>query len=288
MADSSEHVYAGQYTQPTFGITTREAGVISDPDANAVTATLTQVDVDPAVVVFAGRVATRVVEGMYEISLSSVDTSTVGLYVLRFNYVTSGTAQLYEVPIEIGGASSYDELSDELKRVVESVFRRFADLYDSPIGGPHLAVYAQTHFGRGRIAQLLEIGVGRLNTIAQPHSTYSIAGGKDFPVGQWGAVLEQVTYVEVIKHLMRSYTEQPSVVGASVTYLDRRDFLNRWQTIYNIEKPDLDRQLDVFKMANMGLGKPGVLVAGGIYGNIGPVVGSGHMASRPRYYYRFY
>ena len=55
-----------------------------------------------------------------------------------------------------------------------------------------------------------------------------------------------------------------------------------------MEEDDLKKMLDVFKIAHMGLGRPHVLVSGGVYGNYGPTrIASGSWASRPRYWARF-
>jgi hypothetical protein len=135
------------------------------------------------------------------------------------------------------------------------------------------------------MAQLLRTAVGRLNTIAQPHQTYGVDGPNPFPVAQWGGLVEQMLYVEVIKHLVRTYTEQPEVIlGQGVSRLDRRDYQQRWMTVLEMEQPDLQNMMDVFKMANMGLGRPHVLVSGGIFGQMSPTIPTGAMEGRPRFY----
>jgi hypothetical protein len=48
-------------------------------------------------------------------------------------------------------------------------------------------------------------------------------------------VLVQATLLAVIKHLMRSYVEQPQPQGANIVWQDRREYLQRWQSIYQIE-----------------------------------------------------
>jgi hypothetical protein len=94
--------------------------------------------------------------------------------------------------------------------------------------------------------------------------------------------------VEVIKHLMRSYVEQPDAQGIATARLDRRDYLQRWQVMFQIESDELKQLQDVFKIAHMGLSSPTVLVSGGVYGNYGPTRLVGSAAARPRYWARFY
>lgn len=258
---------------PRFSITNADFtiidgnGNVADADAQAVTGAY--YSYTSGVPLFS-RSATRVAEGIYRITLSSAESALPGLYYLKFTYDLSSVAQEYRTDIEVPSSSSplYESLSDDLRLVVESVWDRFEDLFDSNIGGPHLLMYAQASFGRERVAQLMRVAVGRMNTVSQPHQSYTITDPGAFPVAQWGALLEQATLIEVIKHLMRAYVEQPDAQGLSSARLDRRDYLNRWQTMLTIEEATLDSQMEVFKIANMNLGTPSILVAGGVYGNL--------------------
>lgn len=242
-------------------------GTVVDADANTVSVSYRNYLTDA--VVFT-RNATRIGTGVYRITLSSTETATPGAYYLRYSYSLGGVAQEYRTDVEVPTTSSplYESLDDDVRSVIERVWMRFSDLFDSALGGPHLQMYAQANFGRERVAELCRVAVGRLNTVAQPYQTYDIVGAGVFPVAQWGALLEQATMVEVIKHLMRSYVEQPSPEAVPGARLDRRDYLQRWETMLRIEEATLASQLDVFKMSNMGLGQTSVLVAGGVYGNL--------------------
>ena len=234
------------------------------------------------------RTTTQVDVGLYRVVMSSVETSVPGLWYYIFTYTLGGIPQQYRVDVEIPSSSStlYDKLSDNYRAVVDDTWLFFEDLFDSAIGGPHLKEYAQSSFGREKVAQLLKAGLGRLNTVAQPHSQYSL-DANDFPFTEWGPVLVQATKVEVIKHLMRSYVEQPAADGVSAARLDRRDYLDRWRTIMDIESTDLKEQLETFKIsaAMSGL-RPSALVSGGLFGSIPPL---NSPARRPRnmpYYIR--
>lgn len=284
-----DRTYVSQYGTPTVGFVVHKAGVPSDADGNNVTARMETLDGET--VIF-DRAADHPATGTYETTLSSAETASPGIYKVTWSYAIDGAQQSFVSLVEVGESSpAYDRLDDGMKAVVESAWMRFADLFDSPVGGPHLQVYFQSRFGRGRMAQLLGIALGRLNTVAQPHMTYSLEGppnGKQFPLGQWGALLDQALYIEAIKHLIRSYTEQPMPMGVNVARLDRRDYMDRWRSILDLEREDFDSQMDVFKMAHMGLGRPRVLVSGGVYGSYGPTRLPHSAAARPRYYARFH
>lgn len=92
---------------------------------------------------------------------------------------------------------------------------------------------------------------------------------------------------EALKHLKRSYVEQPSVEGIAQARFDRRDYMTRWGEILSDEQPELDKMLDQFKMAFMGLGSVQALVAGGVYVQFAPTRVVGSMAARP-YYWRMW
>lgn len=286
--DVRERSYISQYSTDVIGLNVIQNGVPIDVDSSMTVAFIREAD---GTVVFT-RTALHDAVGDYYTVPSAADTSVPGLYTVTWTYSLATIPQAYSTYVQIGIANAaYDTLTEPMKEIVDQTWIRFADVFDSPGGGPNLQTYFQTHWDRGRVAQLLRIAVGTLNTVAQPFQTYTLdgVGGAVFPVAQWGPLLERVLFVECLKHLRRSYVEQPMPSGAvNVTYLDRRDYLDRWGQILNDEEATLRGQLDIFKIANMGLGKPAILVSGGVYGRYGPTRVAGSIAARPRYFTRWY
>jgi hypothetical protein len=269
--------YVSQFATDSTGIQIYIAGVVGDPDGNAVTVTMKNIN---EAVVFSES-ATRQGVGAYTITFTSEQTDTPGYYTLLWDFTISSVAQEIQAYIQIGaGNPAYDALVPEMKAIVESVWVRFSDLFDSPQGGPWLQTMFQTAFSRGRLAQLLSIALGKLNTTAQPYMNYTLDASNEFPYQQWGALLEQALYVETIRHLMRSYVEQAQPVGVTVARNDRRDYMDRWNTVYLMESADLKGQLDHFKIQSMFLSRPRVLVSGGAYGNWGPTRLPGQASAR--------
>jgi hypothetical protein len=79
----------------------------------------------------------------------------------------------------------------------------------------------------------------------------------------------QATLLAVIRHLMRSYVEQPAPQGANIVYQDRRDYLQRWEEIYKIEEEFFKYVLALWKRQFLHLGTGSLLVhskAGRLYG----------------------
>lgn len=222
--------------------------------------------------------------GVYRLTLSSVETATPGLYYVLWSYTLNTIPQLYRTDIEIpaGRTAIYSSLSDEYRGIVDAVWWKFADGFDSALGGPHLQMYAQGSFGRETLAGLLGAALGKLNTTSQPYTTYGLhPPAAAFPFEPWGPLLGTALTIEVIKHLMRSYVEQPEAVGIQQARLDRRDYLNRWQTILDIEQRSLDEQLPIYRIANMNLGYTAVVVDGGYYGRSGMIGGHPGTPRRP-------
>lgn len=283
---AADSQYISQYAQDLLGFVVYQNGVPVDPDNDLVH--LRFINDDTQTTIFE-RDVPRMDVGVYGTHLSSAESTQPGRYRLHWSYTLAGVPDEYEGFATIGPASPpYDALAPGMKEIVDQVWSRFADLFDSPDGGPNLMTYFETRFGRGRIAQMLRLAVNRLNTVAQPFQTYTIDGdgGASFPLTQWGGLLERATFVETLKHLRRSYVEQPVFVGGNVTRLDRRDYLDRWGQILDDEQEDLKSQLDVFKIRAMNLGRPAVLVAGGVYGRFAPTRYAGTAAARGRFYSR--
>lgn len=257
--------YVSQYSQEDIGIVITVASVPTDPDAT-VTVEILNEDSQSILLI---RDATRTDVGVFQITLSPAETASLGNYRATWSYLIQGEQKTFVSYFSIGGAEpAYDQLSPGFKTVVDDVWILFADLFDSPMGGPNLMTWAQSNFNRGRVAQLMKRALGILNTQAQPYQTYTLdgVGGQSFPLDKWGPLLVQATYVEVLKHLQRSYTEQPSLEGGSITRLNRERYWDRWGAILEEERDQLKDQLSIFKMSAMGLGKaPSVLVSGGAY-----------------------
>jgi hypothetical protein len=277
-----ERTYVSRFSQRDLGVVVMKGGVPGDADANAVTADLTNEDGTP---VFAGRLATRTDVGTYHISLSSVDTQTPGYYVIVWHYALDTIPQIYAVYIEIGQVSpTYDALDPAMKDVVENVWNKFADLFDSPEGGPNLQTYWQSNWSRERLAKLLTDAIQNINSAGQPFQRFTTSGDTRFPIEKWPGILEDSLYIEALKHLIRSYVEDPAAEGVSGARLDRRDYMDRWRMVLNDELAAFQREVEIFKVSFMGLGGVTVLVGGGVFGNMAPNSLPLSAAARPHYW----
>jgi hypothetical protein len=258
-------------------------------------ATTAQIDgtmVDPT---YTG-IATNPSLGTYQMDPAASQALAPGYYRFDWSFTLNGAPIITSQYIQIGPPSpSYDALAPPFVNAVENVWLKFADIYDSGFGGPYLTVWYNQHFGRGRVAQLMEQACWHLNNVAQPPTVFSVTGVSPmgggaplFPINQYAGLLNTATTVEVLKHLMRSYTEEPVVVGNISVRLDRRDYLQRWGTMLSTEQAQLTQETGVFKTQMMFNGTPRVLIQGGAFGTYGVPRFLGSIPARPLYMNRWF
>jgi hypothetical protein len=300
--DLTEYQYHSQFSADPVGIILNVGGNLTDPDDQAVTVSMWQVptpgtEVQQLPAALFGPVATtRQAVGIYQYTFLSAQTSAPGYYRLDWQFSLNGAPVTDSTFIEIGPASpAYDSLPENMRQIVEDVTLKFWDGFDSPQGGPNLRMWYQSHFGRGRIAQLLIQTIQHLNVSGQPVNWYTATGrnsdgtaGSMFPLRGWEGLINSALTVEVIKHLMRAYVEDPDIQGAVQARVVRRDYLDRWERMLNIEERDFKRQYDTFKIRQMFIATPRVLVAGGAYANFSPIRMVGSVVARPAYFWRYY
>jgi hypothetical protein len=205
------------------------------------------------------------------------DTTQVGSYrVLATATFSSGEVRsetfTFEVedPLDPPPPTKHEEIAD-------AVWLRFEDLFDSTEGGPWLRDMTLRYFDKRKIPAFIGDALMEIN-LAPPMTNATIIDfttpvavgnpdldGPDLDQG----ILILATELAIIRHLMRSYVEQPALVGVQAGYEDRRDYLQRWQTIYEIDMEVFKRWLALWKRQFLGLGHSKILVsskAGRLYG----------------------
>jgi hypothetical protein len=269
----TEYAYHSLYALDQLGIIINVVGAPTDPDGDVVTLSMVPV-ADPgtgqtaaASPVFTAT-ATRQATGVYAYTTTAANLSRVGYFTVYWSFALSGVTQVVQTWLQVAPpAPAYDALPLVARNVVEQVYANFSDGTDSPMGGPNLLQWPQSHFGRNRVAQLLYQTIQHINAAAQPSNWFSADGSTSglFPYLQWGGLVLSGLSVQVILHLMRSYVEDPDLVGNVQVRANRRDYLSRWSQMLPYEQQEYKRQLDVFKLSQMA--GPRVLVSGGAYGN---------------------
>jgi hypothetical protein len=304
-ASLTEFAFSPQGSLNPIGIILNVLGVPTDVDIGTdmvvsiyvVPYPATTVEIDGTMVnpVYTG-VATSPSLGTYQVDPVATQALAPGYYRFDWSFTMNGTPIVTSQYIQIGPPSpAYDALAPPFVNAVEQVWVKFADIYDSGFGGPYLTVWYNQHFGRGRVAQLMEQACWHLNNVAQPPTVFSVTGVSPmgggaplFPINQYAGLLNTATTVEVLKHLMRSYTEEPVVVGNISVRLDRRDYLQRWGSMLGTEQAQLTQETGVFKTQMMFNGQPRVLIQGGAFGTYGVPRFLGSIPARPLYMNRWF
>lgn len=211
-------------------------------------------------------------------------TTHRGVLTAEWTYQVGGKIFQYNDYLQIlEQMPYYERLSEREKAVVERVSFMFGDLYDSTEGGPHLIEEFQTHYGYERIAQLQDVAMTRINTIGFGRPTqFGVGPNTTPPPLHWDGLVVIGTYLEVLRHLIRSYTEIPARPNMDVTYVDRRDYAQRWKLVYDMEYPEWKSAIRKAKLDMLSLGRSAVLVSGGIYGSSGAYFRSGTSAMQAR------
>jgi hypothetical protein len=187
-----------------------------------------------------------------------------GIYMGLSRWTENGVQKTTTVQFE-----AIDPLEREgttpLGEALDMAWMRLEDLFDSELGGPHMRDRTLRSFNKEKLAKFVPGALYTINHTYQPDTGYN---DENFPYDAHAPLLSQGLLLEGIRHLMRTYVEQPQPVGSNVTYFDRRDYLQRWNQIYDVEEKLWLQWIDLFKKDLMGFGNTSILLGGysGFYG----------------------
>lgn len=193
--------------------------------------------------------------------LRFLETSQVGEYkaIARFTQ-TSGAIRSTRCDFEVIDPFNPPDPSDE-DVIASLVWNRIQDLFDSEEGGPWLQDVTKHTFKKERMHDFIAEGLFDINNQSPPTSAtlgeFVINGEADSDA----PLVVQGVLIAVIRHLIRSYVEQPAVTGAQIAYEDRRDYLQRWQSLLQMEEQRYMRFVAFWKRQYLGLGSSRTLVS---------------------------
>lgn len=135
---------------------------------------------------------------------------------------------------------------------IDSTWRKLEDCFDSEIGGPWLRDMTLARFDKSRLRSLLPEALLDIN-IQQPITHFT---EDSFPLDEsGGALLSHALLISTIRHLVRSYAEQPDVNNSPVSFLDRRRYQETWLKVLEVEEKQYRRLLALWKRQFFGLGR---------------------------------
>jgi hypothetical protein len=197
-----------------------------------------------------------------EASIAFTDTTEPGAYSSQVTFtLTDGSKRSTVLSFEVvDPLETTSQSTNDVDAVVDRAWMKLEDLFDSELGGPHLRDRTLQNFDREKMKRMLPDALYNINNYFTPATGFDDA---TFPYLAHSPLLAQGILVEALYHLMRSYVEQPTPVGSGTpTYFDRRDYMQRWQTVLQLEEKRLDMWLDLFKKDQMGFGQSSLLVGG--------------------------
>lgn len=166
------------------------------------------------------------------------------------------------------------------QEVADEVWMRLEDCFDSENGGPYLRDASLAYFEPDKFQRFIAEGLMLINvtppttvldlsyfTTPIPLTDPNVPPGTTQPDPD-RIIIVQATLLSIIRHLMRSYVEQPDNVGANIVWQNRRDYLQRWQSIYQMELDAFNKMVLLWKRSFYNFGQGALSVhskAGRLY-----------------------
>jgi hypothetical protein len=174
--------------------------------------------------------------------------------------LTDGSTQSTRSDFEL--FDPFAVVDTQTRVVADGVWTKLEDCFDSEDEGPWIQDVTMHFFREEKMEKFISEALFDINHQNPPtglglDSFVTTAGipTNDYPL------LVQSILVQVIRHLMRSYVEQPAPTGAQIAYQDRRDYLQRWKEVYELEYNTYMRWVSLYKRGFLQLGHSKVLVA---------------------------
>lgn len=208
-------------------------------------------------------------DGLASYLVPSTFHTQAGEYVgaARFT-LTDG--QIRSVPIDYEVLDQFEDMGEYPgDGVVDAAWGLLEDCFDSELGGPWLRDMTMgSGFRKGKMRSFLGQALFDINN--QIPQTDFTEGSFPYGASDGGdALFTQGLLCAAIRHLMRSYTEQPDVTSSPVAFLDRKRYAMAWKSIYDVEWALYLRWLALYKRRLWNMNATRLIVsskAGRLYG----------------------
>lgn len=193
------------------------------------------------------------------------ETTQVGHYTGMATFRTENGRK--SCPVDFETIDPFDEHIGEPSPtwvIANDAWEKFEDAFDSEEGGPWLRDMTLAYFNKTKMENFIDDALIVIN-FQNPETSFTISEfvSEIAPVSKTSSapILTQALVLQIIRHLMRSYTEQPNPVGAAISWHDRRDYLQRWKEVYATEQEVFKQMLALWKRQFLGLGYTSGLVS---------------------------
>ncbi len=194
------------------------------------------------------------------------DTDQEGQYVAIAAFTTVAGVRSARTDFEV--IDPFAEITPSASWIVANdAWSKFEDCFDAEDEGPWLRDMTLNCFNKAKMEQFIDDALMDINLQHPPTGLIldNFASVSDDPEPIVTTtdlpLLTQALLIQLIRHLIRSYVEQPNPVGASIAWHDRRDYLQRWQSVLQIEQTQYMRMLALYKRRFLGLGQTRGLVS---------------------------
>lgn len=203
--------------------------------------------------------------------LRYINTDQTGVYLWRAKFsIADGGVKSYHDKFNVIDPLETPALTQKAK-IAQEVWMRLEDIFDSEYGGPYIRDMTLAYFDASKLERFVGEGMNFINsyppitnvglsifTTPIPSTDPAIIGETEDPDDM--IIIVQSTLIAAIRHLMRSYVEQPAPQGANIVWQDRRDYLQRWSQIYQIEEDWFLKSIALWKRSFLNYGKTSMLV----------------------------
>lgn len=198
------------------------------------------------------------------------ETTQVGHYTGMATFRTENGKK--SCPVDFETIDPFDEHTGEPSPswvIANDAWEKFEDLFDSEEGGPWLRDMTLSVFNKTKMENFIDDALIVIN-YQNPETAFSVSefvqeantnAGTPVMKTSSAPILTQALVLQIIRHLMRSYVEQPNPVGAQISWHDRREYLQRWREVYAIENEEYKKMLALWKRQFLNLGYTKALVS---------------------------
>jgi hypothetical protein len=189
------------------------------------------------------------------------ETDRLGHHIVVATFeLVDGTTKSTRCDFEV--FDPFQVVDTPIRIVADGVWTKLEDCFDAENEGPWVHDMTLHFFREEKMEKFINDALFDIN-YQNPPTNVTIG---DFvpTTGMINAnypLLVQAIFVQVLRHIMRSYVEQPLPTGANIAYQDRRDYLQRWQGMYELELEQYMRWLALWKRGFLQLGHSRLLVS---------------------------
>lgn len=235
---------------------------IPQGDIVSVTFTVLKPSDEPSAPTINGSVGNVIADGTGQFVVNGAFNDEEGEYraFASFTYNEGSLSGLVKtIPMFYDVVDTFERTGPHISDpYVDQAWLKLEDCFDSEFGGPWLRDMTMRVFDKTKMRSLAPEVMLAINQ-QMPFTDYT-ADSFPYTQGDAGALFAQGLLVSTIRHLMRSYTEQPDVVSSPVAFLDRKKYQQAWKLQYDVEVALFDRWVNRWKLRSYDLTHAAVLL----------------------------